>query len=50
MIIGIFIQSYLFNCNYGNPEIPSDKWFKTYNDGTEEATNKLLRNDKNPLY
>ena len=33
-----------FNCNYGNPEIPFDKWFKTYNDGTKEATNKLLRN------
>ena len=33
-----------FNCNYGSPEIPFDKWFKTYNDGTEEATNKFLRN------
>ena len=25
-----------FNCNYGNPEIPFDRWFGSYNDGTEE--------------
>ena len=30
-----------FNCNYGNPEIPFDRWFGSYHDGTEEATNKL---------
>ena len=23
-----------FNCNYGNPEIPFDRWFGSYNDGT----------------
>ncbi len=30
-----------FNCNYGNPEIPFDKWFKSYHDGSEEATKRL---------
>ena len=23
-----------FNCNFGNPEIPFDKWFGSYNDGS----------------
>lgn len=27
-----------FECNYGTTEIPFDKWFKTFHDGTEEAT------------
>ena len=30
-----------FSCNYGNPEIPFDRWFGSYHDGTEEATKKL---------
>ncbi|MEM1046606.1 MAG: sterol desaturase family protein, partial [Pseudomonadota bacterium] len=24
-------------CNYGNLEVPWDKWFGSFNDGTEEA-------------
>ena len=28
-------------CNYGNSEFPFDKWFNTYHDGTEEATNAI---------
>ena len=27
-----------FECNYGEPEVPCDKWFGTFHDGTEEAT------------
>jgi len=26
-----------FNCNYGNPEIPFDKWFGSYNNGTKNT-------------
>ena len=32
-----------FNCNYGNPEIPFDKWFGSYHDGSQEATNRLKK-------
>ena len=28
-----------FNCNYGNPEIPFDRWFGSYHDGSDIATN-----------
>jgi len=27
-----------YECNYGEPEVPCDKWFGTFHDGTEEAT------------
>ena len=27
-----------FECNYGTPEMPWDKWFSTYHNGTEEDT------------
>ncbi|WP_192258157.1 sterol desaturase family protein [Mesorhizobium caraganae] len=27
-----------FECNYGEPEVPCDKWFGTFHDGSEEAT------------
>ena len=29
-----------FECNYGTSEIPFDKWFGTYHDGTAEATTR----------
>ena len=29
-----------FECNYGTSEIPFDKWFGTYHDGTAEATER----------
>ena len=32
-----------FNCNYGNPEIPFDKWFGSYHDGTLTATEKIRK-------
>ena len=27
-----------FECNYGNREMPWDRWFGSYHDGTPEAT------------
>ncbi|MET3524660.1 sterol desaturase family protein [Mesorhizobium abyssinicae] len=27
-----------FECNYGEPEVPCDRWFGTLHDGSEEAT------------
>jgi len=27
-----------FECNYGNQEMPWDKWFGTFHDGSDEAT------------
>ena len=29
-----------YECNYGNQEMPWDRWFGTFNDGTEEATRR----------
>ena len=29
-----------FECNYGTSEIPFDKWFGTYHDGSAEATTR----------
>ena len=30
-----------FECNYGTPYMPWDKWFGTMHDGTEEATRRI---------
>ena len=30
-----------FECNYGNLEVPWDKWFGSFHDGTEEAHERL---------
>jgi sterol desaturase/sphingolipid hydroxylase (fatty acid hydroxylase superfamily) len=30
-----------FECNYGNTEMPWDKWFGTFHDGTPEATRRM---------
>jgi Delta7-sterol 5-desaturase len=32
-----------FNCNFGNTELPMDRWFGSFNDGTTAATRKLLK-------
>ncbi len=32
-----------FNCNYGNPEIPFDKWFGSYNDGSNESAIRMKK-------
>ena len=31
-----------FNCNFGNPEIPFDRWFGTYHNGVEVAKKKII--------
>ena len=38
-----------FECNYGTSEIPFDKWFGTYHDGTAQATERT-RAHKKQLY
>lgn len=30
-----------FECNYGAPDLPWDRWFGTFHDGTEKAAEKL---------
>lgn len=35
-----------FECNYGTSEIPFDKWFGTYHDGTAEATARTRAHKK----
>ena len=35
-----------FECNYGEPEVPCDKWFGTFHDGTEEATSETRTRTK----
>ena len=30
-----------FDCNYGTDDMPWDKWFRTFHDGTDETTNAL---------
>jgi lathosterol oxidase len=32
-----------FTCNYGNVELPMDRWFGSFNDGTSDATRRLFR-------
>ncbi|MDH3665589.1 MAG: sterol desaturase family protein [Paracoccaceae bacterium] len=31
-----------FECNYGNLEVPWDKWFGSFHDGTEEAHQRMM--------
>ncbi|MEP1209423.1 MAG: sterol desaturase family protein [Rhizobiaceae bacterium] len=32
-----------FECNYGNLEVPWDKWFGSFHDGTAEANEKMMK-------
>ena len=38
-----------FECNYGTDEMPWDKWFGTFHDGTEEAT-EMVRERRRRMY
>ena len=38
-----------YECNYGNQEMPWDRWFGTFNDGTEEAT-QVTRDRKKKMH
>ena len=33
-----------FECNYGNAEMPWDKWFKTFHDGSDNAMSEIRKN------
>jgi sterol desaturase/sphingolipid hydroxylase (fatty acid hydroxylase superfamily) len=49
LIGGFFHQLHhrYFECNYGSPEFPLDKWFGTFHDGTEEMTAKTRERTRN---
>ncbi len=38
-----------YECNYGNQEMPWDRWFGTFHDGSDKATNET-RNRKSRMY
>ena len=38
-----------YECNYGNQEMPWDRWFGTFNDGTDEAT-RITRERKRKMH
>ena len=38
-----------YECNYGNQEMPWDRWFGTFHDGSEEAT-RTTRNRKKKMH
>lgn len=38
-----------FECNYGNSEIPMDKWFASFHDGTE-AANQAVKDRKRRMH
>ncbi|MEM6624575.1 MAG: sterol desaturase family protein, partial [Pseudomonadota bacterium] len=35
-----------FECNYGNLEMPWDRWFGSFHDGTEEAHARMQGRDR----
>ena len=38
-----------FECNYGTPEMPWDKWFNTFHDGTEKYMARGQKEKRNPM-
>ncbi len=52
LLIGAFFHQLhhrYYECNYGNAEMPWDKWFGTYHDGSEDAT-KRTRNRNREMH
>lgn len=52
LLIGAFFHQLhhrYYECNYGNSEMPWDKWFGTFHDGSEEAT-KRTRDRKRRMH
>ena len=35
-----------FSCNYGNVDMPLDRWFGSFNDGTSNETRRLLKQNR----
>ena len=36
-----YLHHRYFECNYGDPIIPYDRWFGTFHDGTPEANARM---------
>ena len=52
LILGSFhhqLHHRFYNCNYGNPPVPWDRWFGSDHDGTPEAWAKIRRHRSNRL-
>jgi len=46
MALGVFFHQLhhkFFKCNYGTVEMPWDRWFGSFHDGTEEATRRIRK-------
>ena len=37
-----------FTCNYGNVELPMDRWLGSFNDGRSTETRRLLKKNRKP--
>lgn len=52
LLIGAFFHQLhhrYYECNYGNSEMPWDKWFGSFHDGSEEAT-RITRDRKRKMH
>jgi sterol desaturase/sphingolipid hydroxylase (fatty acid hydroxylase superfamily) len=52
LLLGAFFHQLhhrYYECNYGNSEMPWDKWFGSYHDGSEDAT-RQTRNRKRKMH
>jgi len=52
LLLGAFFHQLhhrYYECNYGNSEMPWDKWFGSYHDGSEEAT-RITRDRKRKMH
>jgi lathosterol oxidase len=52
LLLGAFFHQLhhrYYECNYGNAEMPWDKWFGTYHDGSQDAT-KRTRDRKREMH
>ncbi|WP_293573019.1 sterol desaturase family protein [Phaeobacter sp.] len=52
LLLGAFFHQLhhrYYECNYGNAEMPWDRWFGTYHDGSEKAT-KHIRERKRAMH
>lgn len=52
LLLGAFFHQLhhrYYECNYGNSEMPWDKWFGSYHDGSEEAT-RITRDRKRRMH
>jgi sterol desaturase/sphingolipid hydroxylase (fatty acid hydroxylase superfamily) len=43
-----YLHHRYFECNYGNPTLPFDRWFGTFHDGSEAAHAAMRRKRRMP--